>query len=294
VDLSIALPKIGRFRVNVFKQRQQVAIALRVIPREMPSISSLGLPIVLSKLAHAQRGLILLTGVTGSGKSTTLAAMVEEINQSAAKHIITIEDPIEFSFSDSKGLISQREIGVDCHSFSNALRAALRQDPDVILISEIRDKETMEIALSAAETGHLVMASLHSINASEAITRIVDFYEIHHQQAVRHLLSGTLTAIVSQRLVPLKKGGRIAAVEVMLNRGAVSECIENAARTKEIHDFLTTGTAQYGTQSFDQALFWHHQDGLISEENALLFSDSPEDLKLRFAGIAGEDWSRPT
>jgi len=293
VDLSIALQGIGRFRVNVFKQRQQVGIALRVIPHEIPTLASLGLPKVLSTLAKEQRGLILLTGVTGSGKSTTLAAMVEEINRCESKHIITIEAPIEFSFTDKNCLISQREIGVDSHSFSSALRAALRQDPDVILVSEIRDKKTMETALSAAETGHLVMASLHSLNAQEAVTRIVDFFEVHHQQALRHLLAGTLSAIVSQRLVPKTNGGRVAAVEVMLNRGAVSECIESADRIKEIPDFLTRGTAQYGTQSFDQSLYWHCKDGLISEENALLFADQPEDLKLRFAGIAGDDWNPP-
>jgi twitching motility protein PilT len=294
IDLSIALQDLGRFRVNIFKQRQQVGIALRVIPNGVPTLAELALPPILATLATEERGLILLTGVTGSGKSTTLAAMVQEINSTRAKHIITIEDPIEFSFQDHLSLISQREIGVDSHSFANALRAALRQDPDVILVSEIRDRETMEIALSAAETGHLVLASLHALNAPEAITRVVDFFESQHSQAIRHLLAGTLKAIISQRLVPKESGGRVAALEVMVNRGAVSECIEQASRTKEIPDFLVQGTAQYGTQSFDQALFWLEQSGQISKENALRFANQPEDLKMRFAGIAGNDWIDPT
>ena len=294
IDLSIALQGMGRFRVNIFKQRQQVGIALRVIPKTIPSITSMKLPPVLATLASEERGLILLTGVTGSGKSTTLAAMIDEINSTTAKHIITIEDPIEFSFEDKLSMFSQREVGVDSHSFANALRAALRQDPDVILVSEIRDKETMEIALSAAETGHLVLASLHALNAPEAITRIVDFFDTQHGQAIRHLLSGTLKAIISQRLVPMTTSGRVAALEIMVNRGAVSECIEQASRTKEIPDFLIQGTAQYGTQTFDQALYWLHKDQMISKEDALRFSDHPEDLEMRFAGISADDWKRPS
>ncbi|MEC7242613.1 MAG: ATPase, T2SS/T4P/T4SS family, partial [Myxococcota bacterium] len=185
-----------------------------------------------------------------------------------------------------------REIGLDSHSFANALRAALRQDPDIILVSEIRDKETMEIALAAAETGHLVLASLHSINAPEAITRIADFFESHHQQAIRHLLCGNLKAVVSQRLVPMEGGGRVAAVEIMMNRGVVRECIEQAERTKEIPDHIARGHAQYGSQSFDQSLYWHHEDGRISKEMALRFSDNPDDLGLRMTGLSGDDWSR--
>ena len=292
VDLSVSIPDVGRFRANVFKQRQQVSIALRSIPLTVPSIESLGLPEALSKLTREERGLVLLTGVTGSGKSTTLAAMVEEINRREAKHIITIENPIEYNFPDRKSLISQREIGVDSHSFSSALRSALRQDPDIILVSEIRDKETMEIALAAAETGHLVMASLHSINAPEAITRIADFFDADHQQAIRHLLCSNLKAVVSQRLVPMTDGGRIAAVEIMMNRGVVTECIERSERTKEIPDHIARGTAQYGSQSFDQSLYWHHEDGLISKEMALKYSDHPDDLSLRMTGLTGDDWSR--
>jgi len=292
IDLSVEIPGVGRYRANLYKQRQQISIALRSIPLRVPSIQSLGLPPSLSKLTHEERGLILLTGVTGSGKSTTLAAMVEEINQREAKHIITIENPIEYSFPDRKSLISQREIGTDSHSFARALRSALRQDPDIILVSEIRDKETMEIALAAAETGHLVMASLHSINAPEAITRIADFFEAHHQQAIRHLLSSNLKAVVSQRLVPMKDGGRIAAVEIMMNRGVVGECIEQAERTKEIPDHIARGHAQYGSQSFDQSLYWYHEDGLITKELALLYSDNPDDLNLRMTGLSGDDWSR--
>ena len=292
IDLSLEIPGVGRYRANLYKQRRQVSIALRSIPIHVPSIHSLGLPASLSQLTREERGLILLTGVTGSGKSTTLAAMVEEINGREAKHIITIENPIEYSFPDRKSLISQREIGMDSHSFERALRAALRQDPDIIFISEIRDKETMEIALAAAETGHLVLASLHSINAPEAITRIADFFESSHQQAIRHLLASNLKAVVSQRLVPMQDGGRIAAVEIMMNRGVVRECIEQAERTKEIPDHIARGHAQYGSQSFDQSLFWHHEDGLITKELALQYSDNPDDLSLRMTGLSGDDWSR--
>jgi len=292
-DFALHVPEKGRFRVNVFRQRGHIGVVLRVVPDTPPQLSSLKLPKVLQELSSLNRGLVLLTGVTGSGKSTTLAAIIEEINRTRSTHIITIEDPIEFTFEDHCALINQREIGADSNSYPNALKSALRQDPDVILISEIRDRETMEIALTAAETGHLVLASLHSINAPEAITRIVDFFDLNHQSAIRHLLSGSLAAIVSQRLITAKAGGRVAAIEVMINRGAIRECITSQERTKEIPDFLASGTSQYGTQTFDQSLLWLAEDGLITKEEALKNATNTEDLELRFSGISSTDWNRP-
>jgi len=293
VDFALNLSELGRFRVNVFRQRGQIGVVLRVIPNKPPLLSELTLPKVIKSLSELSRGLVLLTGVTGSGKSTTLAAIIEEINRTRPAHIITIEDPIEFSFEDHCSLINQREIGSDSKSYPAALRSAMRQDPDVILISEIRDRETMEIALTAAETGHLVLASLHSINAPEAITRIVDFFDLNHQSAIRHLLSGSLAAIVSQRLISKREGGRVAAIEVMVNRGAVKECISSQERTKEIPDFLSKGTSQYGTQTFDQSLFWLAEDKIITVEEAIKNATNAEDLELRFSGISSTEWIRP-
>ncbi|MEE2751127.1 MAG: PilT/PilU family type 4a pilus ATPase [Myxococcota bacterium] len=293
LDIAWTSPQGNRFRINVFKQRQHVGLALRAIPAVIPELCDLHLPAVLNRIALAPRGLVLLTGVTGSGKSTTLAAMVQEINHNLPHHILTIEDPIEFRFKDDLCLINQREIGDDSASFSVALRSALRQDPDVILISEIRDAETMRTALSAAETGHLVMASLHALNAQEAITRVLDFFDEAHQQSVRNMLASSLKAIISQRLVPAKAGGRLAAVEVMVNAGAITECIGREERSKEITDLLASGSAQYGTQTFDQSLYWHYKDDLISAQDAQRFANNPEDLALRISGISTCDWNRP-
>ncbi len=293
LDLGYEVPKVGRFRVNVFRQRGKVGIVLRTIPTQVKTIDELELPGILKKIALEPRGLILMTGVTGSGKSTTLAALIEEINRSLPHHILTIEDPIEFSFVDKRSVINQREVGNDSKSFHSALRAALRQDPDVILLGELRDRETMEIAISAAETGHLVLGTLHTLNATEAISRIIDFFDPHHQKQVRHQLASIVRAIISQRLVPKAGGGRVAAVEVMINTGSISECIVDAARTKEIGDFITAGTAQYGTQSFDQSLYWHHKKGLVTLEDALRYANNPDDLQLRLSGISSEDWVEP-
>jgi len=293
LDLGYEVPKVGRFRVNVFRQRGRVGLVLRTIPTLVKTIDELQLPPVLKKIAMEPRGLILMTGVTGSGKSTTLAAMIEEINRSTPNHILTIEDPIEFSFADKRSVINQREVGSDSKTFKAALRAALRQDPDVIFLGELRDRETMEIALSAAETGHLVLGTLHTINATEAISRIIDFFDPHHHAQLRHQLAGVLSAVISQRLVPKVGGGRLAAVEVMINTGTISECIVDPDRTKEIGDFITAGTAQYGTQSFDQSLYWNHKKGTITLEDALRFANNPDDLELRMSGIAGEDWIEP-
>ncbi len=293
LDMAWADPKLGRFRVNVFRQRTHIGMVLRVIPNRVFTIEELKLPDIIRDMALESRGLILVTGITGSGKSTTLAAMIEEINRTRPHHILTIEDPIEFTFEDRCAVINQREVGQDSHSFQTALRAGLRQDPDVILVGELRDRETMEIALSAAETGHLVLGTLHTLNAPQAISRIVDFFEPGHQGVVRYQLSCSLVGIVSQRLVPQKSSGRIAAVEVMVNRGAVSECITDPGRVREITDLLSRGSAQYGTQTFDQSLYWHHADGLITQEDALGYASNPEDLTLRMSGISSEDWNRP-
>lgn len=294
-DLDLAHPVggVGRFRVNVFRQRGAVGMVLRAIPSKVQTIDDLRLPKVLKTLSKEKRGLILLTGATGSGKSTTLAAILEEVNSTQHCHILTIEDPIEFTFTDRRSVINQREVGSDTSSFGAGLRAALRQDPDVILLGEIRDKETMEIAMSAAETGHLVMGTLHTINAPEAIERIAGFFEPHHQKQVRHVLSGILVGIISQRLVPRKGGGRLAAIEVMLNSGAITECISDPVRIKEIPDLIRKGAAQYKTQSFDQSLYWAYQKGQIELDDMLRYASNPDDLQLRINGIASEDWPEP-
>ena len=293
LDMAYAVEGLGRFRVNVFRQRGSIGMVLRAIPSKVKTVDEIGLPKAIKKLADHKRGLILLTGATGSGKSTTLAAIIEEINRNYPYHILTIEDPIEFSFTDRRSVINQREVGADTKSFHSALRAALRQDPDIILLGELRDMETMEIAMSAAETGHLVLGTLHTINATEAIQRIVGFFEPHHQEQVRKTLSGILVSIVSQRLVPRKGGGRTAAVEIMLNTGAINECIADSNRLKEIPDLIRKGLGQYGTQTFDQSLFWSYKKGLIEMADLLRYASNADDLQLRLAGIASEEWPDP-
>ena len=293
VDLAHEVPGLARFRVNVFRQRGVVGMVLRTIPSKVMTLDELGMPSALKRLAREQRGLILVTGTTGSGKSTTMAGIIEEINRTFPHHILTIEDPVEFTFKDRKSIVNQREVGNDSADFEQALRAALRQDPDVILIGELRDRNTMEIALSAAETGHLVLGTLHTLNAPEAINRIVDFFEPHHQHQIRHQLASILRGVVSQRLVPKVGGGRAAAIEIMLNTGVITECIEDPSRTKEIIDQLARGTAQYGTQTFDQSLYWHYQNGRITLDDALRFSGNPDDLQLRLSGIASDEWIEP-
>ncbi len=285
IDLSIAIAGAGRFRANIYRQRGQVGIALRAIPNKISTIDDLNLPAVLKRIAGEPRGLILVTGTTGSGKSTTMAALVEEINNSSPAHIITIEDPIEFNFRDRKSIINQREVGTDSRDFPTALRAALRQDPDVILVGELRDLESVEMALAAAETGHLVMSTVHSLNAPETINRILNFFEPHHHAYVRSQLSTTLTAVISQRLVPRKGGGRLAAMEIMLNTGSVSECILDPLRIKEIPDLVAQGHDQYGSQTFDQALFDYIEKGLIEARDALHHATSPDNLLMKIRGI---------
>jgi twitching motility protein PilT len=285
IDFSWSIPSLGRFRVNVFRQRQQIGMVLRAIPGKVKTIRELELPAILEKIAAEPRGLVLVTGTTGSGKSTTLAAIVEEINRTRATHILTIEDPIEFAFRDSKSVINQREVGVDTMDFPTALRAALRQDPDTILVGELRDHDSLEIALSAAETGHLVLSTIHSMNAPETINRIVGFFEPHAQAQVRRQLGATVRAIISQRLIPRVGGGRVAALEIMLNTGSIYECIIDPGRTKEIPDLVAEGHEQYGSQTFDQALYGFIERKIISVQDALRYANSPDNLSLRLSGI---------
>ena len=285
IDFSWSIPGLGRFRVNVFRQRQQIGMVLRAIPGTVKTISELALPAILQQIAAEPRGLVLVTGTTGSGKSTTLAAIVEEINRTRSTHILTIEDPIEFAFRDQRSVINQREVGVDTADFPTALRAALRQDPDTILVGELRDHDSLEIALAAAETGHLVLSTIHSMNAPETINRIVGFFEPHAQAQVRRQLGATLRAIISQRLVPRRGGGRVAALEIMLNTGSVYECIVDPSRTNEIPDLVAEGKDQYGSQTFDQALFDFIEAKVINVQDAMRYASSPDNLSLRLSGI---------
>ena len=291
LDMAWQVPGLGRFRVNVFRQRANIGMVMRAIPSAVKAIEELGLPPVIKKIASNPRGLVLVTGTTGSGKSTTLAAIVEEINRNHPHHIVTIEDPIEFSFQDKRSMINQREIGVDTLSFATALRAAMRQDPDVILVGELRDMETVEIAMAAAETGHLVLATLHTLDAPETINRVVGFFEPHHQNQMRLQLGSVLRAVLSQRLVPTKAGGRIAAVEVMINTGTIYECIVDSSRTKEIPDHMAKGTNQYGTQTFDQAVYRLLMAGVIDVDTALRNANNPDEIQLRLSGIGADEWA---
>lgn len=290
LDMAYEVPSLGRFRVNVFRQRRNVGMVLRTIPSDVKTIDELNLPNVLKDVALTPRGLLLVTGTTGSGKSTTLAAIIEEINRSLPHHILTIEDPIEFTFRDRRSVINQREVGVDSADFESALRSALRQDPDAILVGELRDKETVEIALQAAETGHLVLGTLHTLDAAESINRVIGFFEPHHQQQIRYQLSSVLVAVLSQRLIKAKAGGRVAAVEIMMNTGTVSECITDASRIKEIPDHMASGRKVYGSQTFDQAVYRLLKDGKITETNALAAVNNPDELSLRLRGIGADDW----
>ena len=285
LDLSWQLDGVGRFRINVFRQRHTLGMVLRVIPGQVKTISDLGLPEVVNQIAQEPRGLVLVTGVTGSGKSTTLAAMVEEINRTRAHHIVTIEDPIEFVFTDNRSVINQREVGSDTLNFTNALRAALRQDPDVILVGELRDKETVSVALNAAETGHLVLSTLHTLDAAETINRLVGFFEPHHQRQIRVQLASVLRATLSQRLVRTKTGQRVAAMEVMRNNGVITDCIMDPSRVSEIPDLMARNQKVYGTQTFDQAVFALLESGVIDKEQALRSVNNPDELELRLQGI---------
>jgi twitching motility protein PilT len=288
VDLAYGVPGLGRFRVNIFQQRGTIGAVLRVIPFKVMTIKDLLLPPILEKIVGEERGLILVTGTTGSGKSTTLAAMIDHINANETNHIMTVEDPIEFLIRDKRSIINQREVGVDTLSFSQALKSALRQDPDVILVGEMRDYETIETALHAAETGHLVMSTLHTLDATETINRIVSAFPPHQQKQVRLQLAAVLKAVVSQRLIPRADGkGRVAAVEVLRVTARVRELIEDKDRTKEIHDAIAQGFDTYGMQTFDQSLMGLVRNGLVSYEEAHRQATNPDDFALRFSGISG-------
>jgi twitching motility protein PilT len=287
VDLAYSIPGLGRFRCNVFQQRGTIGLVLRVIPTRISSIDELGLPPVLKQIAQEERGLVLVTGSTGSGKTTTLAALIDHINTVRAAHIMTIEDPIEYLHRDHRSLVNQREINVDTQSFSQALRSALRQDPDVILVGEMRDYETVETALIAAETGHLVVSTLHTLDATETINRIIAVFPPHQQRQVRIQLASVLKAAVSQRLVPRADGlGRVAAVEVMVSTGFIRDCIVDKDRTSMIHGAIAAGTSQYGMQTFDQSIFGLYQQGYVTLDEALRWASNIDEFKLKVQGIS--------
>jgi len=286
LDIAYSVPSLGRFRCNIFNQRGTVGLVLRVIPRKIYTIDDLMLPKVLKTICQEQRGLVLVTGTTGSGKSTTLAAMIDLINATRTEHILTIEDPIEYLHRDNLSIVNQREVEADCKSFSSALRAALRQDPDVILVGEMRDLETIETALHAAETGHLVFSTLHTLDATETINRVISVFPPHHQKQIRLQLASVLKGVLSQRLVPRADGqGRVPAVEVMVATETVRSCIEDKDKTKMLKDVIASGTAQYGMQTFDQSLYFLLRQGLITEEEALLRATNVGEFKLRLEGV---------
>jgi twitching motility protein PilT len=282
VDFAFAVPGLARFRVNAFRQRGSISIVCRRIPYGVTTIAGLGLPDAVREMAEEPRGIVLVTGTTGSGKSTTLAAMVDHVNTTVPRHIVTIEDPIEFLHSDKRSVINQREVGADTGSFGRALRRVLRQDPDIILIGEMRDEETVRTALSAAETGHLVLSTLHTADAPETINRVVDFFPPHHHRQVRAMLSSSLRGVISQRLIPAIGGGRVAALEVLRTTGRVRDAIIDPEQTQQLPAIISEGS-YYGMQTFDQALFAHVQAGRVTRDNALAAATSPQDFKLLLA-----------
>ena len=287
VDLAYSVAGLGRFRCNAFQQRGTIGMIFRVIPMRVATIDDLALPRILKRIAAEDRGLVLVTGTTGSGKSTTLAALIDEINSTRAAHIMTVEDPIEYLHRDHRSIVNQREIGVDTDSFSQALRSALRQDPDVILVGEMRDFETIETGLLAAETGHLVFSTLHTLDATETVNRIITVFPPHQQKQVRLQLASVLKAVVSQRLMPKIDGrGRAPAVEVMISTAFIRDCIVDKEKTHMIHGAIAAGTSQYGMQTFDQSIFGLFQNGLVSYEEALRWASNVDEFKLKVQGIS--------
>lgn len=287
VDLAYSVPGLGRFRCNVFQQRGTVGLVLRVIPMAIRTIDELRLPAVLKKIADEERGLILVTGTTGSGKSTTLAAMIDHINRTRCAHVMTVEDPIEFLQRDQLSIINQREVSVDTRSFAQALRSALRQDPDVILVGEMRDFETIETGLLAAETGHLVLSTLHTLDATETINRVIAVFPPHQQKQVRLQLAAVLKAVISQRLIPTADGtGRAPAVEVMIATAFIRDCIVDKERTHLIPTAIASGTSQYGMQTFDQSIFSLFEQGLVSYDEALRWASNVDEFKLKVQGVS--------
>jgi len=289
-DCSWGIPGVGRFRVNIMRQRGSPMIVMRAIPFEIPSVEDLGLPPMINKLAAHERGLILVTGVTGAGKSSTMAAMINWINQNKNVHVVTLENPIEFLHRDNKASITQRDIGTDTESFVSGLRAVLRQDPDVILIGEMRDKTTIETALKAAETGHLVVSTLHTRNAVQTISRIIAVFPAEEQEMIRIRLSESLQAVVSQRLVQKKAGGRLAAMEIMVVTGTIRDCIRDPSRLDDISDLIEEGRAHYGSQTFDQHLMDLVHGDVVDFEVAKAATNNPADfdLKMRMFNAPGE------
>ena len=287
VDLAYAVPGLGRFRVSVYRQRGTVAMVFRSIAFIIPTLEGLNLPPIMQKICREERGLILVTGTTGSGKSSTLAAMVDYINSQRTCNIITIEDPVEFLHRDNKSIISQREVGTDTPTFSAALKGALRQDPDVILVGEMRDYETIETAMTAAETGHLVMSTLHTMDAAETVNRIIGAFPPYHQRQVRIQLASIIKGVISQRLVPKSDGkGRVPAVEIMLASARVKECIDDKDKTKQLNDAISQGFVSYGMQTFDQSLMRLYSSKLITYEEAIRQSSNPDDFALKVSGIS--------
>lgn len=286
IDIAYSIPGLGRFRCNVFQQRGTVGLVLRVIPVKVLNFVDLGLPPVIEQICEERRGLILCTGATGSGKSTALAAMIEYINSTRSEHIVTIEDPIEFLHRDKKSLVNQREVDVDTRSFAVALRSALRQDPDVIHVGELRDLDAIETALTAADAGHLVLSTMHTMDAMETLARVISIFPPDQQKHVRLKLASVLRAIVSIRLVPRADGkGRVPAVEILRATPFVRECIENKDRTRHVLEAMAAGTAQHGMQTFDQSLLQLLEAGLIARDEALRRASSPEDFRTRMSGI---------
>lgn len=279
VDFSFEITGLARYRINAYRQRGVISLACRAIPHKISTVEELTLPAVVSELAEEERGIVLLTGTTGSGKSTTLAAMIDHINQTMSKHIVTIEDPIEFVHSDKRSVINQREVGMDTASFKRALRRVLRQDPDVILVGEMRDDETVQTALSAAETGHLVLSTIHTVDATESINRMLDFFPPHQHAQARSMIAGTVKGVISQRLVPGAGGGRVAVCEILRMTGRARDMIVDPAQTGKLHEVITAG-GYYGMQTFDQALFGHLKAGRVTFDDAMRVASSPHDFKL--------------
>jgi len=288
IDAGLSVPGVGRYRINVYSQRGTPAVAFRSIKFDIPSFESLNVPESIRKIAMEPRGLILVTGTTGSGKSTLLASMIDLINSTQKVNIISIEDPIEFLHKNKLATIAQREVGADTNSYSDALKAAMRQDPDVILMGEIRDMETMLGALTAADTGHLVLSTLHTMNTVETVSRAISFFSYHQHEQIRLLLSSVLTAVVSMRLIPKKAGGLIPACEIMINNSNVEECLRNADQLKMINEAIAAGSQIYGTQTFDQSLEGLYKKGLVDFEIAKSYASNPEDFELKvIGGISG-------
>ncbi len=286
IDIAYSVPGLGRFRCNAFVQRGTIGVAFRVIPMKIQEFEQLHLPDILKKIALEPRGLILVTGTTGSGKTTTLASMIDYINTNRTDHVMTIEDPIEFLHRDKRSVVNQREVGTDTESFSKSLRAAMRQDPDVILVGEMRDFETIQTAVVAAETGHLVMSTLHTTDATETINRIISVFPPYQHKQIRVQLASVLKAIISQRLVPMANGkGRVPAVEILIATNTISSCIEDPEKTSLIPDVIAKGYSQYGMQTFDQSLLHLYRDDLITYEDALRRASSPDDFALKVKGI---------